>query len=86
MGNVARVRQASIRVAKVQRRIWLLQAVSWLVLAVGGLAAVTAVAGWLARRHHAAVATDDAVRAASDGRTNSTNGRLNGASSGNLSG
>ena len=86
MGNVARVRQASIRVAKVQRRIWLLQAVSWLVVAVGGLAAVAAVAGWLRRRHHAAVATDDAVRAASDGQANSTNGRLNGASSGNLSG
>jgi hypothetical protein len=86
MGNLARVRQASMRVAKVQRRIWLLQAVSWLVVAVAGLAAVAAVAGWLRRRGHAAVETDDVVRAPSGGRTNSTNGRLNGAASGNLSG
>ncbi len=87
MGNVARVRQASIRVAKVQRRIWLLQTLTWPVVAVGGIAAVAAVAGWVRRRRHAAVETDDVgLRAAAGGRTNSTNGRLNGASSGNLSG
>ena len=67
MGNVARVRQASIRVAKVQRRIWLLQAISWLVVAVGGIAAVAAVAGWVRRRRHAAVETDDVVLVAPGG-------------------
>lgn len=86
MGNVARVRQASIRVAKVQRRIWLLQTLTWLVVAVGGLAAVAAVAGWVRRRRHAAVETDDVVHGVAGGRTNSTNGRLNGSSRGNHSG
>jgi hypothetical protein len=88
MGNVARVRQASIRVAKVQRRIWLLQTVSWLVVAVGGVAAVAAIAGWVWRRRRAAVETDetDDVVPAGAGRTAPPNGRLNGASSGNLSG
>jgi hypothetical protein len=88
MDNVARVRRASIRVAKVQRRIWLLQTIFWTVIAIGGIVTVIAVGNWAWRRRNAAVDANDVVLASTNGSgpTKPTEGRLNGAPSGNLSG
>jgi hypothetical protein len=88
MDNVARVRQASIRVAKVQRRIWLLQTVFLPVVAISGIAIAIAFGSWAWRRHNAAVEANDVVRVSANGSgpTKPTVERLNGAPSGNLSG
>ena len=88
MDNVARVRRASIRVAKVQRRIWLLQTIFWPVVAISGIVAAIAVGSWALRRRKASVEANDVVLASTNGSgpTKPTEGRLNGAPSGNLSG
>jgi hypothetical protein len=88
MDNVARVRRASIRVAKVQRRIWLLQAIFWPVVAISTIVAAIAVGNWAWRRRNAAVEANNGVLASTNGSgpTKPTEGRLNGTPSGNLSG
>jgi hypothetical protein len=88
MDNVARVREASIRVAKVQRRIWLLQTIFLLVVAIGGIVTAMAVGSWVWRRGNATVEANDVVHVSPNGSgpTKPTVGRLNGAPSGNLSG
>ena len=86
--NVARVRRASIRVAKVQRRIWLLQTIFWPAVAISGIVTAIAVGSWVWRRRNASVEANDGVLASTNGSgpTKPTEGRLNGAPSGNLSG
>ena len=64
MDNLARVRHASVQVAKVQRRIWLLQTILGPALVIGGLVTTVAVGGWLWRRRGATPATDEVVPAA----------------------
>jgi hypothetical protein len=88
MDNVARVRQASIRVAKVQRRIWLLQTIFWPVLAISGIVTAIAVGSWVWNRRNAAVEANHVALASTNGSgpTKPTEGRLNDAPSGNLSG
>jgi hypothetical protein len=88
MDNVARVRRASIRVAKVQRRIWLFQTIFWPAVAIGGLVTAIAVGSWVWRRRNPTVEANDVVHASTNGSgpTKPTEGRLNGASSGNLTG
>jgi hypothetical protein len=88
MDNVARVRQASLRVAKVQRRIWLFQTIFWPVVAIGGIVTAVAVGNWVWRRRKAAVAANDVALASTNGAgpTKPTEARLNGAPSGNFSG
>ena len=87
MDNVARVRRASMRVAKVQRRIWLLQTIFWPVVAIGGIVTAIAVGNWAWRRRTAPVEANDVVLASTNGSgpTKPTEGRLNGARSGNRS-
>lgn len=53
MANLARVREGSIQVAKVQRRIWLVQAVFWPLVAVGGVAIAVVIARSVWRRGRA---------------------------------
>lgn len=55
MDNLARVRHASRQVARVQRRIWLLQTLFLPAVALCGIAITLALAG-RARRRRAAVA------------------------------
>lgn len=88
MDNVARVRRASIRVAKVQRRVWLLQAIFWPVVAIGGIVTAIAVGSWALRRRKATVEANDFSLASTNGSgpAKPTEGRLNDAPSGNLSG
>jgi hypothetical protein len=87
MDNVARVRRASIQIARVQRRIWLLQTVFWPAVAIGAIVTAVALGSWIWRRRNAAVETDNVVLTSPNGSgpTEPTEGRLNGASSGNLS-
>lgn len=86
MDNLARVRRASMQVAKVQRRFWLLQTIFWpTVVAAGGLIAAVAVGSFLRRRRNTVAETHDA-RLSAPSTTTPTEVRLNGASSGNLSG
>jgi hypothetical protein len=88
MDNLARVRQASNRVAKVQRRIWLLQTIFLPVVAIGGIVTAIAVGSWVWRRRNATVEANDVVFVSTNGSgpARPTEGRLNGAPSGNLSG
>jgi hypothetical protein len=88
MDNVARVRHASIQVAKVQRRIWLLQAIFWPVVVIGGIVTAIAVGSWVWRRYNTTNEANDAVLASTNGSgpRKPAEGRLNGAPSGNLSG
>jgi hypothetical protein len=88
MDNLARVRRASIEVAKVQRRFWLLQTIFWPVVVIGGVVTAVAVGGRVWRRRNAAAETDQGGLKSRNGAgaTNPIEGRLNGASSGNLSG
>jgi hypothetical protein len=88
MDNVARVRRASIRVAKVQRRVWLLQTIFWPVVAIGGIVTAIAIGSWALRRRKATVEVNDVALASTNGSgpTKPTEGRLNDAPSGNLSG
>ena len=83
MDNVARVRQASIGVAKIQRRIWLLQTIFWPVVAIGGLVAAIAVGTWVWRRRIAPTETGDVVLASTNGSgpTKPVEGQLNDAPS-----
>ncbi len=60
MDKLARLRQAGTGVAKVQRRIWLLQATFWLAVALGGIAATIAVGRRAWRRLNAASVVNDA--------------------------
>ncbi len=87
MDNVARVRHASMRVAKVQRRIWLLQTIFWPVVAIGGLVTAFAVGSWAWRRRTTAGRANDVVLASTNGSgpTKPAEGRLNSAPGGNLS-
>lgn len=59
MDNLARVRHASLQVARVQRRIWLLQTLFLPVVALCGIAVALAVVrrGW--RRRAAVAETSD---------------------------
>jgi hypothetical protein len=86
MDNVARVRQASLRVATIQRRIWLLQTIFWPVVAIGGIVTAIAVGRWVWRRRNATVEANDVVLASTNGSgpAQPTQGRLSGAPSGNL--
>jgi hypothetical protein len=88
MDNVARVRRASIRVAKVQRRIWLFQTIFLPVVAIGGIVAAIAVGSWVWRRRNATVEANDVVHVSPNGSgpTKPTEERFNSAQSGNLSG
>jgi hypothetical protein len=88
MDKVVRVRQASIRVAKIQRRIWLLQTIFLPVVTIGGIVTAISVGSWLRRRRKAAVEANDVVHVSPNGSgpTKPTVERLNGAPSGNLSG
>jgi len=88
MDNVARVRRASIRVAKVQRRIWLLQTIFWPVVVIGGLVTVVVVGSRVWRRRNATVEANDAGLASTNGSgpSKTAEERLNGARSGNFSG
>jgi hypothetical protein len=75
-----------MQVAKVQRRFWLLQTIFWpAVVAAGGLIAAVAVGSFLRRRRNTVAETHDA-RLSAPSTTTPTEVRLNGASSGNLSG
>jgi hypothetical protein len=88
MDNVARLRQASVRVAKVQRRIWLLQAIFWAFVAIGGIVTAVAVGSWAWRRRNATAEANDLVHASTNGSgpAKPTEGRLNAAPSGESSG
>jgi hypothetical protein len=88
MDNVARLWQASVRVASVQRRIWLLQAIFWPVVAIGGILTAIAVGSWVWRRRNATVDANDLVHASTNGSgpAKPTEGRLNAAPSGGSSG
>jgi hypothetical protein len=88
MDNVARVRRASIRVAKVERRLWLLQTIFLPVVAIGGIVTAIAVGSWIWRRRNATVEANDVVHVSPNGSgpTKPTEERFNGAPSGNLSG
>jgi hypothetical protein len=59
MDNLARLRQALTRVAKVQRRIWLVQATFWPVVALGCFAAASAVARLVWNRRNTAAKAND---------------------------
>jgi hypothetical protein len=88
MDNVARVRQAFIRVTKAQRRIWLLQTIFLPVVAIGGIVTAIAVGSWVWRRRNATGEANDVVHVPPNGSgpSQSTEARLNAAPSGNLSG
>jgi heme/copper-type cytochrome/quinol oxidase subunit 2 len=88
MDNVTRVRQASIRVAKVQRRIWLLQMIFWPVVAISGIVTVIAVGSWVWRRRNATAEANGVAPASTNGSgpTKPTEARLNTPPSGNLPG
>lgn len=81
MDNLTRVRLASIRVAKAQRRIWLLQTLFLPVIAILGTALAAAIARRSWRRRPVVADTSGAA-----GESPSDAVRLNGAQSGNLSG
>lgn len=59
MDNLVRVRQARRRVVKVQRRMWLLQVAFWPAVALGFIAAASAVARPIWRRRRAAALVDN---------------------------
>lgn len=61
MDNLARVRHASVQVARVQRRIWLLQTLLWPVVALCGVAVAVVVARRLQRRRPVVVEAGDAT-------------------------
>jgi hypothetical protein len=63
MDNLARARHASVQVAKVQRRIWLLQTILWPAVVIGGIVTTVAIGGWLWRRRTATPATNEVVLA-----------------------
>lgn len=63
MDKLARLRQAGTGVAKVQRRIWLLQATFWPAVTLGGIAATVAVGRRAWRRLNAAAVVNDAPAA-----------------------
>lgn len=90
MDRVARVRQASIKVGKIQRRVWLIQALFWPVVAVAGIVTVVTVGRLVWRRRTAAAGSHGAVAdPAGNGAVvpaPSVESRLNTASSGNHSG
>ncbi len=88
MDNVARVRRASIRVAKVQRRIWLLQTIFVPVVAMSGIVTAIAVGSRVWRRRNAIGEASDVVHVSPNGSgpTKPTEQRLNAAPRGNPSG
>lgn len=63
MDKFARLRQAGTGVAKVQRRIWLLQATFWPAVTLGGIAATIAIGRRAWRRLNAAAVANDAPAA-----------------------
>ncbi len=61
MDNLVRLRQARSRVMRVQRRIWILQALFWPAVALGSVAIATTLARLAWRRYNAATVVDDAA-------------------------
>lgn len=93
MDRVARVRQASIKIGRIQRRVWLIQTLFWPVALVAGIVAVVVVVavGRLVWRRRATVVGSEPAAAAAAGNgvvvsAAPAESRLNTASSGNHSG
>jgi hypothetical protein len=61
MDNLVRLRQAPRRIARVQRRIWLLQAAFWAAVALSIVTAIAIARLTWRRRHDAAVVNDVTV-------------------------
>jgi hypothetical protein len=66
MNNVVRLRQARSGLMRVQRRIWILQALFWPVVILGSLVIATTGARLAWRRYTAATVADDAALRSSD--------------------
>jgi hypothetical protein len=60
MDNLVRLREARSQVVKVQRRIWILQAIFWPVVVLGGIVIATAVARLAWRQFSSATVVNDA--------------------------
>jgi hypothetical protein len=61
MDNLVRLREARSQVVKVQRRIWIIQALFWPVVVLGGIVIATAVAHLAWRRYSSPAVTHDAT-------------------------
>jgi hypothetical protein len=61
MNNLVRLREARSQVVKVQRRIWILQAVFWPVVVLGGIVIAAAVARLAWRRYSSSAEAHDAT-------------------------
>ena len=61
MDNVVRLRHARSQVMKVQRRIWILQALLWPVVALSSIVIAATVARLAWRRYGSAIADDTTV-------------------------
>ncbi|WIM86743.1 hypothetical protein PT015_17905 [Candidatus Mycobacterium wuenschmannii] len=61
METLVRAQRASLKVAKVQRRIWLIQALFWPVIVIGGLLTAAAAARWAWNRRTASAESRDVV-------------------------
>jgi hypothetical protein len=77
MDNLDRVRPVLTRVAKVQRRIWLLQAAFWPVVTLVGIVAAGAVGVLAWRRHRATAAAATGASAISQTETRPPGSPLN---------
>ncbi|WP_292988685.1 hypothetical protein [Mycobacterium sp.] len=90
MDRVARVRQASIKIGRIQRRVWLIQTLFWPGALVAGIVVVVAVGRLVWRRRATVVGSEPATAAAAgNGVVVSAapgESRLNTPSSGNHSG
>lgn len=90
MDRVARVRQASIKIGRIQRRVWLIQTLFWPVALVAGIVVVVAVGRLVWRRRATVVGSEPAAAAAAGNgvvvSAAPAESRLNTASSGNHSG
>lgn len=61
MDNLVRLREARSQVVKVQRRIWILQAIFWPVVVLGGIVVAVGVARLAWRRYSSPAATHGAA-------------------------
>ena len=61
METLVRAQRASLKVARVQRRIWLIQALFWPAVVIGGLLTAAAAARWVRNRRTASAETCDVV-------------------------
>lgn len=68
MDNLVRLRHAQSRVMRVQRRVWILQALFWPVVTLGSIVIATTVARLAWRRYNASTVADDAVLTDPEGR------------------